>query len=259
MGIVRLEEVVVCPFNDDDVDRFGEDRGNDDAERVDGDTEALDDTDDLDDTEQLDADTDYEDLDDDTDYDDGEDSDDDDDDDDDDEDDDDEEDDDDLDDLEDAGSDEIDLVVALYHDDGERIAVPLDSGLANDLDEFITQLRRIPGDAGAVGMISIDHQFYVIVRVRGRNVQVFLSDAVQGNDWPVARDVADYLGEDIPDADDDSEAIGDFDLLSDAGISEFDMEAFADLDEDSDEVLGRIARRINFGPQFDRASSASIR
>lgn len=251
MGIVRLKEVVVCPFNDDDVDRFGEDGGADDA------------------AEQLDDDPDYDDLDDDTDYDDLDDSDEDDedsddgddedsDDEDDDEDDSDEEDDD-LDDLEDAGADEIDLVVALYHDDGERVGVPLDGVLANDLDEFITQLRRIPGDAGAVGMISIDHQFYVIVRVRGRNVQVFLSDAVQGNDWPIARDIADYLGEDIPDPDDDSEAIGDFDLFSDAGISDFDMEAFADLDEDSDEVLGRIARRINFGPQFDRAASTSIR
>lgn len=257
MGIVRLKEVVVCPFNDDDVDRFGEDGGTDDA--LDNDADQLDDDSDYDDS-------DYDDLDDDTEYDDlddsDEDSDDEDSDDDEDDSDDDDEDDDDyddLDDLEDAGADEIDLVVALYNDDGERVGVPLDGGLANDLDEFITQLRRIPGDAGAVGMISIDHQFYVIVRVRGRNVQVFLSDAVQGNDWPIARDVADFLGEDIPDPDDDSEAIGDFDLFSDAGMSDFDMEAFADLDEDSDEVLGQIARKLNFGPQFDRAASTSIR
>ena len=76
------------------------------------------------------------------------------------------------DDLEDASEDEIDFVVALYNDDGERVAVPMEPMLANDFDELITQLRRLPGDAGAVGMVSIDHQFYVIVRVRGRNVQV---------------------------------------------------------------------------------------
>lgn len=96
--------------------------------------------------------------------------------------------------------------------------------LANDFDELITQLRRLPGDAGAVGMVSIDHQFYVIVRVRGRNVQVFLSDATQANDWPIARDVADFLGEDIPDPDDDPETMGDGDMLADAGLGEFDME-----------------------------------
>jgi len=131
--------------------------------------------------------------------------------------------------------------------------------LANDFDELITQLRRLPGDAGAVGMVSIDHQFYVIVRVRGRNVQVFLSDATQANDWPIARDVADFLGEDIPDPDDDPETMGDGDMLADAGLGEFDMEAFADADEDSDEILSDIAARVHFGPQFERAANASAR
>lgn len=228
----------MCPFNDKDVDPFDEDPV---GESADSDDDAA--------AESL-PDEDYDDLDDDTDdYDDDED-----DDTEDDEDADDEDDYDDLDDLEDALEDEIDLVVALYDDDGERIAVSLDKQLANDLDELITQLRRLPGDAGAVGMVSIDHQFFVIVRVRGRHVGVFLSDAVEGNDWPIARDVADYLGDDIPDPDDDPEPMGDYSLLSDAGISEFDLEAFADLDEDSDEVLAQIAKRINYGRQFSHAS-----
>ena len=166
-------------------------------------------------------------------------------------------DDDDYDDLEDASDDEIDFVVALYADDGERTSAPLDLQLANDLDELIMQLRRLPGDAGAVAMVSIDHQFFVIVRVRGRNVQVFLSDGVEANDWPIARDVADFLGEDIPDVDDDP--MGDFDLLSDVGLSEFDLEAIADLDEDSDGQLSIVARRINFGPIFQRAVENSGR
>jgi len=108
-------------------------------------------------------------------------------------------------------------------------------------------------------MLSIDHQFYVIVRVRGRNVQVFLSDATQANDWPIARDVADFLGEDIPDPDDDPETMGDGDMLADAGLGEFDMEAFADADEDSDEILSDIAARVHFGPQFERAANTSAR
>lgn len=168
-------------------------------------------------------------------------------------------DDDDYDDLEDASDDEIDFVVALYADDGERTSAPLDLQLANDLDELIMQLRRLPGDAGAVAMVSIDHQFFVIVRVRGRNVQVFLSDGIEANDWPIARDVADFLGEDIPDVDDDADPMGDFDLLSDVGLSEFDLEAIADLDEDSDEQLSIVARRINFGPIFQRAVENSGR
>ncbi|MES9098880.1 tRNA adenosine deaminase-associated protein [Cutibacterium acnes] len=213
----------------------------------------VDDYDDLDDYDELsddddygdDGDDDYDELSDDDDY--GDDGDDD------------YDDDDYDDDLEDASEDEIDFVVALYNDDGERVAVPMEPMLANDFDELITQLRRLPGDAGAVGMVSIDHQFYVIVRVRGRNVQVFLSDATQANDWPIARDVADFLGEDIPDPDDDPETMGDGDMLADAGLGEFDMEAFADADEDSDEILSDIAARVHFGPQFERAANASAR
>ena len=244
----------MCPFNDKDVDPFDEDPV---GESADSDDDAAaeslpdedyddldDDTDDYDDDEDDDTEDDEDDEDDDTEDDEDDDT----------EDDEDADDYDDLDDLEDALEDEIDLVVALYDDDGERIAVSLDKQLANDLDELITQLRRLPGDAGAVGMVSIDHQFFVIVRVRGRHVGVFLSDAVEGNDWPIARDVADYLGDDIPDPDDDPEPMGDYSLLSDAGISEFDLEAFADLDEDSDEVLAQIAKRINYGRQFSHAS-----
>lgn len=221
----------MCPFDDEDVAEF------DDAHRSDDDR-GLEDYDDFDEDDDLD-DEDDDDLDDE------------------DEEDEDDEDYDDLDDLEDASDEEIDLVVALYHDDGERVGVALDHMLANDLDEMITQLGRLPGDAGAVGMVSIDHSFFVIVRVRGRNVQVFLSDAVAGNDWPLARDVADYLGEDVPDPDDDSEPMGDFDLLADAGLGEFDMEALADLDEDSDEVLASVAERIHFGREFERAAATT--
>jgi len=158
------------------------------------------------------------------------------------------------DDLDDASDDEIDLVVAIYREDGTPVVVSMPKDLANDFDELVTQLRRLPADAGVVGMVSIASEFFVICRVRGRNVQVLLSDAVSANDWPIARDVADYLGVDIPDPDDDSEPIGDLALLTDQGISDFDLEGYAtDLDEDSDELLGQIAERMRLGSQFRHA------
>jgi hypothetical protein len=67
----------------------------------------------------------------------------------------------------DAGEDEIDLVVALYREDGTPVVQSLELDLANDLDALIEALRRMPGDAGAVGMVSIDQDVFVIVRVRG--------------------------------------------------------------------------------------------
>lgn len=212
----EADEKVPSPYLDEDVDDLDD---TDDSE-LDDDTEDLDEGDD-------DLDDDDDDLDDD------------------------------LDDLDDATDAEIDLVLAVYREDGEVVVVPMAKDLANDLDEFMTQLRRLPGDAGALGMVSIAGEFFVLCRVRGRTVQVLLSDSISANDWPIARDVMDYLGEDIPDPDEDSEVVGDMLLLEDQGVGEFDLEGIAeDVDEDSDELLRRLAKRMKVQAQFDRAVAA---
>ncbi|MGJ6980469.1 tRNA adenosine deaminase-associated protein [Aestuariimicrobium soli] len=174
-----------------------------------------------------------------------------------DDDDDDEDDDDYDDDLEDATVEDIDCVVALYREDGLPVAQSLAPELANDLDELIDQLRRLPGDAGSLGAVSIAGEFFVLVRVRGRNVQAMLSDSLAAQEWPIARDVVDYLGVDVSDDDDDdAELVGDLDMLADLGVSEFELEnLLEDLDESSDDQLARLANRIKFGPQFQRAAA----
>ena len=108
-------------------------------------------------------------------------------------------DDDDDDDYDDATPDDIDFAVALYREDGVAVATELTPQMANDLDELIDQLRRLPGDAGALGVVSIAGEFFVLCRVRGRNTQVLLNDSIAANDWPIARDVVDYLGVEVPD------------------------------------------------------------
>jgi len=75
----------------------------------------------------------------------------------------------------DATEDDIDLIVALYREDGSPVALALDYDLANDLEALITQLRRMPGDGGAVALVSIASEVFVIVRVRGKHVQAFCS------------------------------------------------------------------------------------
>ena len=161
------------------------------------------------------------------------------------------------DDLEDASEDDVDLVIALYREDGKATAVPLDFELANDLDELIRQLSRLPGDSGADGWVSVAGEFFVLCRVRGRTVEVLLSDATAANDWPLARDVVDYLGEEVPDEDDDSFPIGDLELYSASGLRGFELEAIAtDYDEDSDVLLGTIAKKLKVGPEFDRAAES---
>ena len=63
---------------------------------------------------------------------------------------------------------------------GSRYVQALTKDLANDLDELIVQLRRLPGDAGAIGFVSLVEEVFVIARVRGQHVQVLLSDGDGG-------------------------------------------------------------------------------
>ena len=161
----------------------------------------------------------------------------------------------------DATEDDIDLVVALYREDGDPMAVALELDLANDLDGLISHLRRIPGDGGALGMVSLATEVFALVRVRGKHVQVFLSDAGTADDWPLSRDIVDYLGIDLPDDDEDDDAypVGDLDIPADSGLPDFELEAIAsNYDEDSVSLLEQIATRAKFGAQFARAAASFV-
>ena len=167
-----------------------------------------------------------------------------------------EEDDDDY--PEDAAEEDIDLVVALYREDGQPVVLALDAELANDFEGLIAQLRRVPGDGGAIGMVSLATEVFVLVRVRGKHVQVLLSDAGAADDWPIARDVLDYLGIELSeDEEDDAYPAGDLEMLADAGLPDFELEAIAaNYDEDSVTLLEQVAERVKFGREFARAVAA---
>lgn len=154
----------------------------------------------------------------------------------------------------DATEDDVDLIIALYREDGQPVALPLDYDLANDLELLTAQLRRMPGDGGALALVSIASEVFIIVRVRGQHVQAFCSDGVAAADWPLARDVLDMLGVEVPEDDDESAPVGDLGILADAGLHDFQLEAMAeDYDEDSATLVERIADRIKFGPEFAKA------
>jgi len=162
--------------------------------------------------------------------------------------------------LEDAADDEIDFVLAAYREDGQPYGQSLGKDLANDLDELIVQLRRLPGDAGALGFVSLVEEVFVITRVRGQHVQVLLSDAAAASDWPIARDVVDYLGEEpLDDEEEEGEPIGDLGIVADLGLSDFDMGAIIDnLDLSSIEMLIEVADKIKLNPQFRKAAEAAV-
>ena len=165
------------------------------------------------------------------------------------------------DDLEDAAEDEIDYVIAAYREDGQIHVQALEQELANDLDALIEQLRRLPGDAGALGFVSLVDELFVILRVRGQHVQAILSDSASAGDWPIAHDVVEFLGVDVDDDidDEDGEPVGDLDMLADLGLSEFELGTIVDnLDLGSDQMLTAIADRINLNPDFSRVTEAAF-
>ncbi|MCL2736557.1 MAG: tRNA adenosine deaminase [Propionibacteriaceae bacterium] len=161
------------------------------------------------------------------------------------------------DDLEDADEDEIDFCVALYREDGVPTGIALEPDLANDFEGFIDYLQRIPGDAGAMGLVSLDSDVLVAVRVRGpRHVQVFVSDVYFMDTWPIVHDAVYFLDID-PDSPDvpDEGPVGDLGMFADQGVSEMDMEAmFMEADDlTSEDVAERICEGMRFGPVFRKA------
>ncbi|HIT76338.1 MAG TPA: tRNA adenosine deaminase-associated protein [Candidatus Avipropionibacterium avicola] len=161
-------------------------------------------------------------------------------------------DDEDDDDLDDAEDEDIDLVVAAYTEEGQRTAIGLTPPVANDLDELVRQLRRLPGDAGAVGFVSLAGDMFVIARVRGPRVQVLLSDGSMAGEWPLARDVADHLDLDELPGEDDFDPIGDLAILEDSGVSEIAMAQYCDDDDSStDETVLQIAEQLGLADNFE--------
>lgn len=160
---------------------------------------------------------------------------------------------------EDADESEIDLVVGLYREDGAPVATAMAKELANDFDDLCDALRRFPADGGAIGLVSIADEFFVVARVRGQHVQVVVSDATAAGDWPIARDVVDYLGLDVPDEEEDLFPAGDLGMLADLGVSDFDLETLAsNYDDDATALLSDLAGKLKFGPQYVRAVQAAF-
>ncbi len=165
-------------------------------------------------------------------------------------------DDDEFDDLDDATAEDVDFVVALFREDGSPVGQALSVDLVNDFDDLVTHLQRLPGDSGALGLVSIAGEFFVAIRVRGQHVQVALSDVYAGENWNLARDVLDYLSIEIPEDDDEDGLVGDVDMLADLGLSEMELDVLCADDEDSDVIALRVADHIHFGPQARKAADS---
>jgi putative tRNA adenosine deaminase-associated protein len=150
--------------------------------------------------------------------------------------------------------DGIDFAVAAYREEGVWEVVELVHDVLTDVERLAHALRRFPGDGGALGLVAVDEDFFVLVRVTGPTLRILLSDITAADEWELARSAVEVLGLPEPEDDDEQAPAGDLDLLGDLGMTAMDMAVLLDdLDLYPDEMLSDVARRLGFGSQFDEA------
>jgi putative tRNA adenosine deaminase-associated protein len=151
-----------------------------------------------------------------------------------------------------ATAEGVDFALVAYREEGVWQLQQVEAEKAADLDGFADELRRYPGDGGALGLVSIDEDFFVLVRVLGPRTSILLSDVTAANEWPIARAVIAHLELPLPDDEEDQEPAGDLGILADLGMGAMDMGALLDDYElYPDEMLGDIAVQLGFGNQYD--------
>ncbi|MDT0200449.1 tRNA adenosine deaminase-associated protein [Nocardioides sp. AE5] len=149
---------------------------------------------------------------------------------------------------------EVDFAFAVFRDDGDWEVEDLTDQFLESVESLAAGLRRFPGEGGAMALIGLDEDVFVIVRVEDHVVRVLLSDVTAADDWELARSVLEHLNLPFPDDDDDSEPAGDLAILADLGMPAADL---ADLIDDHDlfpdEVLSEVAEELGFADEFDEA------
>ncbi|WP_028474139.1 tRNA adenosine deaminase-associated protein [Nocardioides alkalitolerans] len=151
-------------------------------------------------------------------------------------------------------SDSIDFALVAYREEGVWQLHEIVDDVLESTDTLAAALRRFPGDGGALGLVAVDEEFFLIVRVAGPRVRILLSDVTAADEWELARTALEALDLPLPEEDDDQEPAGDLSLLADLGMNAMDMGLLLDdFDLYPDETVSEIARKLGFGPLFDDA------
>jgi putative tRNA adenosine deaminase-associated protein len=159
--------------------------------------------------------------------------------------------------MTDTEVEQVDLAVVAYRDEGDWQVQQLPGRALDGVDSIARELRRYPGETGALAMIAVDEDFALLVRVLGETVTILLSDASAATEWALARSAVDHLGVHVEDDEEEAPA-GDLGIVADMGYPAAEMGALLDdYDLYPDEVLGEIAERLGFGDRFDDLADLS--
>lgn len=151
-----------------------------------------------------------------------------------------------------VGDDDVDFALAAWRSGGEWRLDDLADSALDSVETIAAALRRFDEGAGALALVGVDEDFFVLVRVEGSDTGVLLSDVTAAEEWELAHSVVDFLG--LPDPEDDVGPAGDLGVVADLGMHAVDMGVLVDdVELYPDEMLSDIARRLGFGAAFDEA------
>jgi len=149
----------------------------------------------------------------------------------------------------DALINDVDIAVAAWHEDGRWSLALLPD--AQDLPQIIDRLKSQQTNGGAIALLAIDEEFFMIIRVLGSHIKLFLSDISCALDYETAAEFIELCDLDMPEEDDEGLPVGDLDILSDLGVHRMELSTLCD-DPDlfPDEQLEAIANRLGFSEEF---------
>jgi len=146
-------------------------------------------------------------------------------------------------------NDEVDIAVAAWHENGRWTLAQLPS--AHDLAHIIDRLKSQQTNGGAIALIAIDEEFFMLIRVLGAHISMMLSDATCALDYEVAAEFVELADLPFPEEDDEPIPTGQIDMLADLGMNHMEISALCDDAElFPDQQLDAIATRLGFGQQF---------
>ena len=158
-------------------------------------------------------------------------------------------------------SESTDFAVVVYREDDRWEASLLPTQVGADLDSFVDATRRQASDGGAIGFVSVEDDFFVVVRIRGQEVSLLLSDVTAAGESPIAGEVLEALDLPLPGPEEDErvQPAGDLQIFSDLGLKAMELGALCDdLDLYPDEMLDSIAARLGFAEPYRRALDAAL-
>ena len=144
---------------------------------------------------------------------------------------------------------DVDFAVAAWHEAGtwklEILSDPYNLGA------IISELKSHQTNGGALALIAIDEEFFILVRVLGKHISLFISDVTCALDYEVANEFLEITDLPAPEFDDEPLPGGHMDIISDLGMGHMELEALCDDTElFPDEQLEAIAKRLGFSEQF---------